>query len=141
MAVVVGVDASEAGQRAVDLAAGLERSGDGRVVVAHVIPWSPFTIQSAQENERRTVEKQHELQLGHQLVDPLVEKLRASGVQAEAEVRHGHPAEALCAIAEERGATHLVVGRTGESRVRALLFGSTASNLVQIAGIPVTVVP
>jgi nucleotide-binding universal stress UspA family protein len=141
MAVVVGVDASEAGRRAADLAAQLQRGGDGRVVVAHVVPWSPFTVQTAQENERRSVAKQHELELGHQLVDPLVEGLRASGIEAEGEVRHGHPAETLCAIAQEVGASHLVVGRTGESRVRSLLFGSTASNLIQIARVPVTVVP
>ncbi|RJK94186.1 universal stress protein [Vallicoccus soli] len=141
MAVVVGVDASEAGRRAVRFATRLRDVGDGRVVVAHVVPWSPFTVQSAEENERRSLTKAHEVEMAHRLVDPLVEQLRGEGVRAEAVVRHGHPAETLCALAREAGATHLVVGRTGESRVRSLLFGSTASNLIQIAEVPVTVVP
>jgi nucleotide-binding universal stress UspA family protein len=34
-----------------------------------------------------------------------------------------------------------VVGRVGQSKVRSLLFGSTPGNLIQIAMVPVTVVP
>ena len=63
------------------------------------------------------------------------------GVKAEGLVRHGHPAETLCDIGHERGATHLLVGRRGQSRVRDLLFGSTPGNLIQFATVPVTVVP
>ena len=36
---------------------------------------------------------------------------------------------------------HVVVGRHGHSRVRSLLFGSTPGDLIQIATVPVTVVP
>jgi nucleotide-binding universal stress UspA family protein len=56
-------------------------------------------------------------------------------------VRHGHPAETLCDLGAERGASHLLVGRRGQSRVRTLLFGSTPGNLIQITTVPVTVVP
>jgi nucleotide-binding universal stress UspA family protein len=136
--VVVGVDGSEAGERAGRIA----READAPLVVAHVVPWSPYSVQTAEENEQRRVTKQRETAAAQsEIVDPLVASLGAEGVKAEAVVRHGHPAETLCDLAEERGAASVVVGRRGQSRVRTLLFGSTPGNLIQIATVPVTVVP
>jgi nucleotide-binding universal stress UspA family protein len=140
--VVVGVDGSEAGERAAWLAASLAQQDGGRLVVACVVPWSPFAVQTAEENEARHAAKLREVQDAQEgVVDPVLAALAGGGVQAEGVVRHGHPAEALCDIGRERGAGHLVVGRRGQSKVRSLLFGSTPGNLIQIADVPVTVVP
>lgn len=140
--IVVGVDGSEAGERAARFAARLGQGGDSTLVVACVVPWSPYTVQTAEENEQRHLVKQRETQEARTgVVDPLVQSLVAEGVKAEGLVRHGHPAETLCDLAEERGASHVVVGRRGQSRVRTLLFGSTPGNLIQISTVPVTVVP
>jgi nucleotide-binding universal stress UspA family protein len=140
--VVVGVDGSEAGERAAHFAGRHAREGGASLVVAYVVPWSPYAVQTIEDNERRPVTKEREVQEAHAtIVDPLVEALSADGVKAEGIVRHGHPAETLCNIADERGASHLLVGRIGQSRVRTLLFGSTPGNLIQIATVPVTVVP
>jgi len=140
--VVVGVDGSDAGERAAHLAGWLAKAQGARLAVAHVVPWSPFSVQTAEENERRHATKAHEEKLAReQIVDPLVTALASDGVEVDALVRHGQPAEVLCDIARERGATHLLVGRRGQSRVKTLLFGSTPGNLIQIATVPVTVVP
>jgi nucleotide-binding universal stress UspA family protein len=140
--VVVGVDGSEAGERAARFAGSHAHGSDTTVLVACVVPWSPYAVQTAEENERRPAVKERETQEAHaQVVDPLVAALVADGVKAEGMVRHGHPAQTLCDIAQERGASHLLVGRIGQSRVRTLLFGSTPGNLIQIATVPVTVVP
>jgi nucleotide-binding universal stress UspA family protein len=137
--VVVGVDGSEAGERAARFAGRIVRGG--KLVVACVIPWSPFSVQTAEENEQRRASKQRELEDAHRIVDPLVEAFREDGVEVEGVVRHGHPAETLSDLAREHGADHLVVGRVGQSKVRSLLFGSTPGHLIQIAMVPVTVVP
>ena len=140
--IVVGVDGSEAGERAARFAARIARQGDTSLVIASVVPWSPYSVQTAEENEQRRVAKQRETQEARSsIVDPLVQSLVADGVKVEGLVRHGHPAETLCDLAEERGASHVVVGRRGQSRVRTLLFGSTPGNLIQISTVPVTVVP
>lgn len=140
--IVVGVDGSEAGSRAAHFAAQHAREAGDQLVVAYVVPWSPYTVQTAEENERRRITKQHETEVAQtEIVDPLVAKLSDEGSKVEGLVRHGHPAEVLCDIADERDATHVVVGRRGQSRVRSLLFGSTPGNLIQIATVPVTVVP
>ena len=137
--VVVGVDGSEAGERAARFASRIVRGGT--LVIACVVPWSPFAVQTAEENEQRRASKQRETEDAHRIVDPLVESFTGEGVKVEGVVRHGHPAETLSDLAREHGADHLVVGRVGQSKVRSLLFGSTPGNLIQIAMVPVTVVP
>jgi len=140
--VVVGVDGSEAGERAARFAGRHAREGGARLVVVFVVPWSQYAVQTAEENEQRPVTRERESKEAHaSIVDPLVDALTAEGVMAEGIVRHGHPAQTLCDVGTERGASHLVVGRIGQSRVRTLLFGSTPGNLIQIATVPVTVVP
>ncbi len=37
--------------------------------------------------------------------------------------------------------SHIVIGRTGESRVKHLLFGGVPGRLIAAAPVPVTVVP
>jgi len=140
--VVVGVDGSETGARAAHFAARHARESGGRLVAVYVVPWSAFSPTSAEENERRSVTKRQELADAQTAVmDPLLAELTADGTSVEGVVQHGHPAEVLCDIAKERGASHLVVGRLGQSRVRTLLFGSTPVNLIQMSSVPVTVVP
>lgn len=142
MDVVVGVDGSEEGARAAHFAARQAREAGGQLVVVYVVPWSPYAVQSPQENERRSVTKREEIAAAQTaVVDPLLAELSKDGMSAEGIVRHGHPAEVLCDIAKDRGASHLVVGRRGQSRVRELLFGSTPVNLIQMSSVPVTVVP
>lgn len=139
--IVVGVDGSEAGARAAHFAAQHVQE-NGHVVVVYVVPWSPYAIQTAEENERRSVTKRREIESAQNgIIDPLLAELADKDLKAEGLVRHGHPAEVLCDIATERSASHVVVGRRGQSRVRSLLFGSTPGNLIQIATVPVTVVP
>ena len=62
-------------------------------------------------------------------------------MDVEGIVRHGHAADTLAALAREFDVTNIVVGRHGSSRLKAHLFGSVASTLVQVADRPVTVVP
>lgn len=140
--VIVGVDGSDAGTRAAQFAAQRTRDRGARLIVAYVVPWSPYSVQTAEENERRHAAKEQEVATARrEIVDPLVARLDAEGTEVEGVVRHGHPAETLCDIASEQGAVHIVIGRRGQSRVRSLLFGSTAGNLIQITTVPVTVVP
>ncbi len=141
--VIVGVDGSEAGTRAAHFAADHIGEADASIIVTCVVPWSAYSIQTAEENERRRVTKEQETRAAQEhVVDPLVAELREKGISSvEGIVRHGHPAETLCTLAGERGALHVVVGRRGQSKVKTMLFGSTPGNLIQISPVPVTVVP
>ncbi len=139
--VVVGIDGSESGVRAARFAAAHLPGDGGRLVLVHVVPWSPYALSTAEDNEQRPVRRRQEVAAGEALLAPLLEEVRSRGVAAEGVVQHGHPAEVLVSVARDHAASHVVVGRVGQSRVRTLLFGSTPSHLVQISPTPVTVVP
>lgn len=139
---LVGIDCSACSERALQYAAEWAESAKLQLIVAHVIQWSPFSFNTAKENEERHKRREAELDRAHgEIVDPVVSRLRERGIPARGAIRHGHPAETLCEVAEEVGATNIIVGKTGASRIRAQLFGSVAHALVQISKQPVTVVP
>lgn len=139
---LVGADGSNCGSRALDYATERAKSNDGKVIVAHVIEWSPYTFSTAAENEQRHKRREEELERAREtIIEPIVRCLEEKGVKAEGIVRHGHAAETLARLATELDVTCIVIGRKGSSRLKAQIFGSVASNLVQVADRPVTVVP
>ncbi|MCF6509379.1 universal stress protein [Blastococcus sp. MG754426] len=141
--ILVGLDGSEASGRAADAAADAARRHGLRLVLACVVPWSPYSFTTAEENERRPVEKEREAASARERVlDPVVARLSEPGdLVIEGVVRHGHPAETLVRLAREHDAAWITVGRIGQSRVRTLLFGSTPTSLIQLSPVPVLVVP
>jgi len=141
-AIMVGVDCSECGDRAVNFAAGLARTSSTRLYVAHVIEWSPYSFSTVQENAERHKRREEEIHRAHaEIVDPVVARLKSEGLDVEGLVHHGHVADTLNALANANGVTNIVVGRQGESKLKAHVFGSVGSRLVQIADCAVTVVP
>lgn len=139
---LVGVDCSNCSNRALDYAAKRAEQSKLQLIVAHVIEWSPFSFSTPQENEVRHKRREDELERAHdEIVDPVVSDLRKQGLYARGVIRHGHPAETLNELAREFGATNIIIGKTGSSRIKTQLFGSVANTLVQISDLPVTVVP
>jgi nucleotide-binding universal stress UspA family protein len=141
--IVVGLDGSDASTRAADCAAEEAGRHELRLILACVVPWSPYGFTPAEENERRHIDRENEIrQARERVLDPIRDRVAAAGAaDIDEVVRHGHPAETLVALAHEHNASRIVVGRTGQSRVRTLLFGSTPSHLIQISDLPVLVVP
>lgn len=141
-ALMVGVDCSECGDRAVKYAAEQARKSDARLYVAHVIEWSPFSFSTVQENAERHKRREEEIQRAHgEIIDPIVAALKAEGVDAEGLVHHGHVADTLNALAKSHGVINIILGRQGTSLLKANVFGSVGIRLVQIADCAVTVVP
>jgi nucleotide-binding universal stress UspA family protein len=65
---------------------------------------------------------------------------RGAGVEPDTELVEGVPADAICALAEERGATVIVIGSHGWGAVHRLLFGSVSAAVLHNAPCPVLVV-
>jgi nucleotide-binding universal stress UspA family protein len=140
--IVVGIDSSACCQRSVEYAAESARAADARLLLVHVIEWSPFSFSTAMENEVRHKRREEELSRARaDLIDPVLADLKARGLDVEGLVTHGHPAQTIAEIAEEKNAGNIIVGRKGTSKLKAQLFGSVPSTLVQVSGVPVTVVP
>ena len=139
---LVGVDGSDGGKRAVDFAADRAKEAGARLIVAYVIEWSPYTFNTPEENEVRHKRREEEIARAEtEVVGPLVTSLKAAGIEAEGIVRHGNPAEVLNGLATKHGVRQTFIGRKGISKLQAMLFGSVAGSLVQISSVPVTVIP
>jgi nucleotide-binding universal stress UspA family protein len=138
---LVGYDGSESSKRAVDYAAQAAKIDGHRIVLAHVLEWSPYSFLTPQELAERHKRRKEELERARKIVQPAVEQLKKDGIDASCEVRYGHAGDMLCEIATDAGASQIVVGRTGGSALANRLLGSLAVTLVQAAPVPVTIVP
>lgn len=138
---VVGFDGTASAKRAVQHAASQAKAGGDTVHVVHVLEWSPYSFLTPDELSERHKRREEELNRAKAIVQPVVDDLKAKGVNATSEVRHGHAGELLCEIAEDMKARQIVIGRVGSTSIAARLMGSLALTLVQASPVPVTVVP
>ncbi len=139
---VVGFDPSSAGERAVAFAVDLAKLSGSSVLIAHVLEWSPYSFLTPEEIEERHARRKDELSRAKaSIIDPLVKSLGSSGVTIDSTIRYGHVAETLSSIAEEAGASQIIIGRTGEPGIASRLFGSVAGALAQSSPVPCTIVP
>lgn len=122
---------------------GVDSDPGARVVLCHVIPWSPFSFTTNEENAGRSARREAELDAAYeQVLDPLATLSADRGVTVATMARHGDTADVLGAVARSSGAGLVVVGRTGDSsRLRTRILGSYASELAMHCPVPVTVVP
>ncbi|UWQ21484.1 universal stress protein [Jannaschia sp. W003] len=140
---VVGLDGSPAGERALDFARERARAlRDCVIVVCYVVEWSPWTFQTAEENERRHGRREEETRIAHErIVDPAVQRLRGEGLTVEDRVAHGDAAEVLNRLARESGAAQIIIGRVGAQNMVERVFGGVSGRLIASATVPVTIVP
>ncbi len=140
--ILVGFDASDASQRALNFAVERAKAEGCTLVVAHVLEWSPYSFLTPEEIEERHKRRTLELERAKTAVlDPALKALAASGLTVETALKFGHIADTLCAIAKETGASQIVVARTGETGLASRIFGSVAGSLIQSAPVAVTIVP
>lgn len=141
--IVVGVDTSEASKRAVEIACRLQSTNlAASMLLVHVVPWSPFSFNTPQENEERHAKNEAETKAAEeQVLQPMRQIAEENGGTADVLVRHGDPVEVLEDIAKKESARLLIVGRTGDTGLRQRMFGGLPSHLVQTAPVPVVVVP
>lgn len=125
-----------------DFAAARAKAEGCVLVVAHVLEWSPYSFLTPEEIEERHKRRTQELERAKTAVlDPAVATLAGQGVEVETALKFGHIADTLSKIAEDTGATQIVVARTGDSALTTRIFGSVAGSLIQSAPVPVTIVP
>lgn len=75
-----------------------------------------------------------------QYLDAIRERLTAADVEVQVAVRHGSPPVALLDLADEVGATAIVIASHGRGGVKRFVLGSVAMQLVSHAAVPVLVV-
>ena len=123
--IVVGLDGSDAGARALEFAkAQAKQAGDCTIAICYVIEWSPFSFQTAEENEQRHKRREEELsQARERVLDPAVAETKAAGHKVEGIIKHGDVADILDDVAKSHNASQ-ITGR-----------------LVAASSAPVTIIP
>ena len=140
--VLLAIDGSPGGERALQYAKERAKLGGAKLVVAYVIEWSPYSFNTPEENAERHMRREQEItKAKSSIVEPAQKDLQAAGVTCESIVVHGPPAETLIKLAKDHNVAQIVIGRRGQSGIKALLFGSVAGNLIQTSPVPVVVVP
>lgn len=139
---LVAVDGSEGSLRAAEYAAERAKASKANLILAYIIEWSPYSFHTPDELAERHKRREEEIERAQTMVlGPVLKSVKDKGIDAETVVNHGSPSESLSELATERNATQIFIGRKGESRMAALLFGSVVGSLVQTSPVPVTVVP
>lgn len=139
---VVAFDSDEDGRRVLDYA--IDRAGhDGaRLVITHVLEWSPYSFLTPEEIEERHIRRKEELARAKEaLMDPAVKRARDAGVEAESELHYGSAVKLLAKSAQTHGASLVFVGRSGSDSLGARIFGSVPLGLAQLCTVPLVLVP
>jgi nucleotide-binding universal stress UspA family protein len=139
---VIGLDGHSSGEKALAYGEKLAKLiGDCELLIVYVIEWSPYSFQTPEENAQRHKRREEEISIAKErVVNPALEQMKASGVNARGIVRHGDVAEILNNISRENDVEQIIVSRSSDGGFSKRLFGSATSNLVMSACVPVTVV-
>ncbi len=146
--IVIGIDESEAAQRAVRLVATFERPSRSLVtlvraeepvaVPSHALTSGALRASVSREIRRINTER---AKAARRSLDAAAAILERSGWKTRTMLTAGAPVADLLAAAAKGGADLLVVGKRGTSGVPRLLLGSVAEGILDRSPIPVLVVP
>ncbi|MEZ5464734.1 MAG: universal stress protein [Lysobacteraceae bacterium] len=140
--IIVGIDGSEGSQRALDYAITAAQQAGEKLVIVSVIPHSPHAFMSVREMEgNESWRKQQTAHAENEVLAPAKAKADAANISSETRTAFGNPAEILSKLAGEVRASRVVVGRRGQSQLKAMVFGSVSGSLAQVSPVPVVVVP
>ena len=140
--IMVALDGSDGGKRALSAAVDQAKLTNAELLLTYVIDWSPYSFHTPHELEERHQRRESEIQRANDsILNPEIAAIEKAGLQVETVTRHGRIAETLLEIADEYKASQVYMGRRGESRMHALIFGSVTAALIQASTVPVTVVP
>ena len=140
--ILVALDGSEGSRRALAVAAEHAKVTNSDLVLTYVIDWSPYSFHTPEELAERHKRRESEIQRANESVlQPELNSIKESGLEAQAVVRHGKIAETLVDLSAKYEVSQIYIGRRGESRMHSMIFGSVTAALVQSSPVPVTVVP
>ena len=138
--IVVGVDGSTNGERALRWAVEEARLRDAELELLVAIPPAGLFDAVTAARSREDLEADATSLLERVLDEVVLPSVDTSEVSVHRTVRTGAAAEALCEVAREADAELLVVGARGRGGFTGLLVGSVAQQVVAHAPCPVVVV-
>ena len=126
--VLIPVDFSVPSLKVLDFAKNAEHIKD--IVLVKVVSRGD----DMQDLDTRTKEIQEKL-------EELKNSLIAAGKQVEVRLKQGTPSEKIMDVAEEEGATMIMISKGGAGAIKELLIGSTAVDIARYSKLPVLLYP
>ena len=139
--ILVGVDGSEGSLRAAEHGVALARERGARLLLTTVVrtpegwwgiggaPPTPEAMSAALIEGQQKILKETE------------DHLDLTGIDHETVEEVGDPGTRLLAVAEDRGADLIVIGRRGANLAERVILGSVADRVCHLSVIPVLVIP
>jgi nucleotide-binding universal stress UspA family protein len=134
--ILVGVDGSQNGQRALGWALLLARQFGAELVAVHAVGLLAHLGEGPPVPSH-----QHLEELRHVFETEWCGPLRDSGVENRLLLVDGAPVPVLLSLAERESINVIVVGSRGKGGFEELLLGSTSLQLAEHASCPVLIVP
>jgi nucleotide-binding universal stress UspA family protein len=141
--IIVAVDGSETGDRALKEAVKFAGGSEAKLRIVHVVDDVSMSRDSKIIHTDRDLEEAHEAALG--MLEKAVAAARESDVDAESKMlkrdkMNTQVADLIAAEAEQWPADLIVVGTHGRQGMRRLLLGSVAESIARVASKPVLLV-
>ncbi|MDT0330990.1 universal stress protein [Nocardiopsis lambiniae] len=142
--IVIGVDGSPNGNRALGLAVDLAAQSEGELVVVHSwevpYPYDPVALTAAGYRPQEDLfERQSEELVAGLLAEAIDQQRDDVDIDVTVVRTQNGPVNAILEAAE--GADAIVVGSRGRGTVRGLLLGSVSQGVLHQSKIPVIVLP
>jgi len=135
--ILVAIDGSEIGRRALDETLAVARAMGAPVHAVHVVQTATYPALTPNELEPPAIAQQALLDALDREADEILadarEKAAAAGVPLTVHKRQGHPGAEITSLAQELGADLTVVGSHGKGRLDRFFLGSTSSYVVDHA--------
>ena len=132
---MLGYDGSVGAEHALATAVELAELENARIVVVFA-----YEIPAAYGGEtgdyRRKVRD-----LAEQATAKALPRLEQAGIEYSVELVAKRPVDGLVAVAEQTGASMIVVGTNGEHPIKGVVLGSVPHKLLHLAHVPILVVP
>ena len=137
---VVAFDDSPA-TSVLDCAVARAKKSGARLLVIHILEWSPYSFLTQEELAERSRRRTEELERARtHIIEPALARAEAEGVEATGSTKHGNVADLVVKAAKEANATFIFVGRSG-SGAFGRVFGSVPLAIAQLATVPTVIVP
>ncbi|MEM3397177.1 MAG: universal stress protein [Thermoplasmata archaeon] len=136
--ILIATDGSEGMEGVYKLAFDMAKNLNAKLFAVYVVDISPFAGLPEDDVLVRAKAKLYES--GWNLLRELKERAKNVGLEIEASVDEGIPAERIVRIAKKLKIDMIVMGTTGKSGVDKILLGSVAETVIKNAPCPVLAV-
>lgn len=135
--ILCAVDGSEHSHAAARVAHGLADDLRGRLLLVSVVgPVTAPGVSAAPRGQERLAEA--ERQSAEEQLDAVAAEL---GIEVQRRIEFGSAAGSILRVADEEGASFIVLGTRGRGRMRAAVLGSVSHEVAARAHCPVVIVP